>query len=77
MTDYPHSDKLADRSGDHDAICEFLEFCRGKGIHLTRGGAEILPSSEEYLIFACFGVDPLELELERKAMLRTYRQKQP
>jgi hypothetical protein len=73
MGDYPHSDKLADRSGDHDVIIEFLEFCHSKGIHLSRTGMDLLSSSEEPLILAFFGVDPKELERERKAMLSEYR----
>lgn len=82
-TPTPECDKLSEVSNERDTIVEFIEWLRGRGIHLARyvqyeGYREetLVPDSTTDVSWAhqFLDIDETALEAERRALLAELRE---
>jgi hypothetical protein len=76
MADYPEHEKMLKIRNQSQAIGEFLEWLENEGIVLAEWeGDKLWPSRESisHFLASYFGINPLQLELEKRRMLETIR----
>lgn len=73
MSEYPQSNRLAEVREEWDSIYDFLN---NVPYSLAEHGSyhpNYISKTTETVLYEYFGIDPVELEKERKAMLQNMR----
>lgn len=68
----PNCDKLAAFSAERSAILEFIEFAESRGFRVYTDRRQASEREIDHLFYEMIGVDPVELERERRAILEEF-----
>lgn len=75
---YPEHEKLAKRQDEHQAICEFLEWCQNREMFLAKYKAtdklygEVETFDPDKIIADFFGINRRAFNDEKRAMLAAF-----